>query len=102
MDSIRGPDMPAIEQRRLHLEANISRLEESLRYWQVWEAEYEGIKEDFEGLGRNATSEQLVRSLNIPLGILLTALQLETARNFGGDMINEKGKFAVSRIYRWD
>ena len=50
-----------LERRRLELQENISRLQNSLRHWQTWEAEYEGLKEDISRLGDNYTRAQLVR-----------------------------------------
>lgn len=35
-----------LERHRLQLEQNISKLRASLRHWQQWELEYEGMKED--------------------------------------------------------
>lgn len=49
-----------LERHRVQLEGNISKLQKSLRYWQTWEAEYEGLKEEILGLGDRHTHEQLV------------------------------------------
>ena len=49
-----------LERHRMQLAENISKLQKSLRYWQTWEAEYEGLKEDLIGLGDRHTHEQLV------------------------------------------
>ena len=35
-----------LEKHRQLLEANIEKLKQSLRHWQTWEAEYEGLKEE--------------------------------------------------------
>ena len=35
-----------LERHRLQLERNVSKLRASLRHWQQWELEYEGMKED--------------------------------------------------------
>ena len=50
-----------LERHRMQLEENISKMQKSLRYWQTWEAEYEGLKEEISGLGDRHTHEQLVR-----------------------------------------
>jgi len=42
-----------LERRRLLLEENVSKLQASLRHWQAWEIEYEGIKEELSSLGEN-------------------------------------------------
>lgn len=48
------------ERHRLQLEENISKLQKSLQYWQTWEAEYEGLKEEISGLGDRHSLDQLV------------------------------------------
>lgn len=49
------------ERHRLQLEENVSKLQKSLQYWQTWEAEYEGLKEEISQLGDKHTHAQLVR-----------------------------------------
>jgi hypothetical protein len=46
--------------RNLH--DDVQKLRESQQYWQAWEAEYEGFKEEIEKLGENGTSTEMVRS----------------------------------------
>lgn len=40
-----------LERYRLQLEQNVARLRASLRHWQTWEIEYEGMKEEILELG---------------------------------------------------
>ena len=49
-----------LERRRVQLEKNVEELRNSLRYWQLWEAEYEGFKEEISGLGDKAKEKELV------------------------------------------
>ena len=49
-----------LERRRVQLEQNVKELRKSLRYWQLWEAEYEGFKEEISGLGDKAKEKELV------------------------------------------
>ena len=49
-----------LERRRVQLEQNVKELRKSLRYWQLWEAEYEGFKEEISGLGHKAKEKELV------------------------------------------
>lgn len=49
-----------LERQRLLLEENVSKLRESLKHWQIWETEYEGMKEEIEILGDDHTSTELV------------------------------------------
>lgn len=66
-------NLARIEEARQKLENQIVQLRKSLKYWQTWEAEYEGFKEELESLGNEPTAEDI---------IILGA-------NFGGTMINE-------------
>ena len=49
-----------LERNRLRLEDNVAKLRKSLQYWQTWEAEYEGMKEEIEGLDDQHTDTELV------------------------------------------
>ena len=50
-----------LERRRRRLEDNVAELRKSLQYWQTWEAEYEGLREQLQGLGDEPTGQRLVR-----------------------------------------
>ena len=45
-----------LEKRRVELEENVAKLQASLRHWQAWEIEYEGLKEEILELGDEPTS----------------------------------------------
>ena len=48
MSPIHGQDtVMNVEQRRLELEENVKKLQASLRHWQQWEIEYEGMVSSF-------------------------------------------------------
>ena len=49
-----------LERRRSELEKNVADLRKSLKHWQTWEAEYEGLKEEIEGLGTKPKPKALV------------------------------------------
>ena len=49
-----------LERYRLQLEENIKKLRASLRHWQTWEIEYEGMKEEILELGDVHSSSDLV------------------------------------------
>ena len=49
-----------LESQRLQLEENVAGLRRSLHYWQTWEAEYEGLKEEIIALGQVHTPDELV------------------------------------------
>lgn len=51
-----------VERCRLQLEESVAKLRQSLLYWQTWEAEYEGLKEEILGLGEKYTEAELVDS----------------------------------------
>ena len=51
-----------LERQRSQLEKNVADLRKSLKHWQTWEAEYEGLKEEIEGLGVKPKSKALVQN----------------------------------------
>ena len=56
-----------LERQRRRLEDNIQQLRKSLQHWQLWEAEYEGLKEEIVSLSDDQsaiTIDQLVRHKN--------------------------------------
>ncbi|KAF7714420.1 Uncharacterized protein PECH_001361 [Penicillium ucsense] len=52
-------DLDTLEQRRLALEKNISELQKSLYHWRTWEAEYDGLREEIQGLEDDSTAEKM-------------------------------------------
>ena len=63
-----------LEQQRLALEASLDKLRQSLKHWQAWDAEYEGLKEELASTGVASHGNDLTK----------------LAKNFGGDLVNEK------------
>ncbi|KAG0645587.1 hypothetical protein D0Z07_8653 [Hyphodiscus hymeniophilus] len=63
-----------LERHRQLLEENISKLQASLRHWQTWEAEYEGLKEEILGARERPDRKQLVA----------------LAREYEGELVNSK------------
>lgn len=49
-----------LERYRLQLEQNVTKLRASLRHWQTWEIEYEGMKEEILELGEVHSCSDLV------------------------------------------
>ena len=49
-----------LEKYRLQLEQNVTKLQASLRHWQTWEIEYEGMKEEILELGEVHSCSDLV------------------------------------------
>lgn len=52
-----------LERYRLQLEENIKKLQASLRHWQTWEIEYEGMKEELLELGDVHSCSDLVNEV---------------------------------------
>ncbi|KAL9635696.1 MAG: hypothetical protein Q9164_003293, partial [Protoblastenia rupestris] len=48
------------EDSRLRLEENIAKLRASLRHWQQWEIEYEGMREELAALGEDNRHESML------------------------------------------
>ncbi|CZR55750.1 uncharacterized protein PAC_05638 [Phialocephala subalpina] len=64
-----------LERHRQLLEENIEKLQKSMRHWQMWEAEYEGLKEEI--LETEPNQEQLLAIANKYDGELLTKKEIE-------------------------
>ncbi|KAF2398715.1 hypothetical protein EJ06DRAFT_531811 [Trichodelitschia bisporula] len=67
-------DLSSVDRARQDLESSVNKLRNALRFWQTWEAEYEGFKEELEALETEPTVDEMVA-----LGV-----------SFGGTVINEK------------
>ena len=67
-------DLLALEQQRQTLEESLQVLRQSLKHWQLWEAEYEGLKEEIVSAGDEVDAEGLTK----------------IATTYGGDLVNEK------------
>jgi unconventional prefoldin RPB5 interactor 1 len=72
-----------LEKLRTALEGNIQKLRKSLAYWQLWEAEYEGLKETLQALEDGLS----------PADVLAVGVDM------GGDIVNEKGAKDVVDIF---
>lgn len=50
-----------VEHLRKQLAETVAKLQRSLQTWQIWEAEYEGLKEEILAFDGEPTTEDLVR-----------------------------------------
>lgn len=50
-----------LERYRLQLETNLKKLRKALQHWQTWEADYEILQEEIQGLDGDASGDALVR-----------------------------------------
>ena len=65
-NSIKTRDSLAdLERYRLQLEQNVGMLRASLRHWQTWEIEYEGMKEEILELGDVHSCSDLVCEVQV-------------------------------------
>jgi unconventional prefoldin RPB5 interactor 1 len=67
------PSLVDLERQRLELELNVRKLQRSLYHWRLWEAEYDGLKEEIASLQDGSSREDF----------------LETGREFGGTLVDE-------------
>jgi unconventional prefoldin RPB5 interactor 1 len=66
-----------LERHRQLLEDNIEKLRKSLRHWQTWEAEYEGLKEEILAARPTPNREELVALARDYEGELVTKKEIE-------------------------
>ncbi|KAL2013355.1 hypothetical protein VTN00DRAFT_880 [Thermoascus crustaceus] len=62
-----------LERQRLELEQNVRKLQQSLYHWRLWEAEYDGLKEELASLRDGSTRDDF----------------LSKGREFGGSLVTE-------------
>lgn len=74
-----------LEKLRITLEDNIQKLRKSLAYWQLWEAEYEGLKETLQALEDDSSPADLHAA-----GV-----------DMGGDIVNDKGEIIHAGGEEW-
>lgn len=71
---MRNDTLDELERRRLELEENVQKLRQSLYNWRLWEAEYDGLKDEVKTLHHDSTQAEIIR-----LGI-----------DFEGTVVDEK------------
>jgi len=64
-----------IEEKRIVLEENVAKLRKALRHWQTLELDYEGLKDEFQGLSEHTTTKEQYQ---------------EAARVFGPENVDDK------------
>ncbi|KAL8866078.1 MAG: hypothetical protein Q9174_006506, partial [Haloplaca sp. 1 TL-2023] len=60
-----------LEHQHQRLQANVEKLKESINYWQTWEADYEGLKEELQKLSEDASASSLRKTSEECAGELL-------------------------------
>ena len=68
-------ELTEIERQRRALEENVQKLRQSLKHWQTWEAEYEGLKEELVATGPEELTAEAVS---------------EICKTYGGALVTEK------------
>ena len=68
-------ELTEIERQRRALEENVQKLRQSLKHWQTWEAEYEGLKEELIATGPEELTAEAVG---------------EICKTYGGSLVTEK------------
>jgi len=56
-------ELTEIERQRRLLEENVQKLRQSLKHWQIWEAEYEGLKEELVATGPEQLTAEVVSEI---------------------------------------
>ena len=76
-----------LERHRLLLETQITQLRKALQTWQLWSAEYEGLKEEIESLS-SPTSEDLLAIGQSFNGQVVTLVEIDDILNLKGEQRN--------------
>ncbi|KAJ5675459.1 hypothetical protein N7462_008356 [Penicillium macrosclerotiorum] len=76
-------NLDGLEQRRLALEDNILQLQKSLYHWRIWEAEYDGLREELNNLDNDATTEDFLAAGREYGASLVTEEELQTILGLG-------------------
>ncbi|GAB7362594.1 hypothetical protein MBLNU230_g2908t1 [Neophaeotheca triangularis] len=81
-----------IEIQRQTLEQNVAKLQQSLKHWQTWEAEYEGLKEEILGVEEELTPDHLSALAEDYQGELLNAGEIRDLVGFDKVPPRERGQ----------
>ncbi|OBT72971.1 hypothetical protein VF21_07874 [Pseudogymnoascus sp. 05NY08] len=76
-----------LERHRLLLETQITQLRKALQTWQLWSAEYEGLKEEIEALSSPTNAELLAIGQNFN-GQVVTLVEIDDILNLKGEQRN--------------
>ncbi|KFY61184.1 hypothetical protein V497_03130 [Pseudogymnoascus sp. VKM F-4516 (FW-969)] len=76
-----------LERHRLLLETQITQLRKALQTWQLWSAEYEGLKEEIEALSSPTDEDLLAIGQNFN-GQVVTLVEIDDILNLKGDQRN--------------
>lgn len=66
-----------VEQQRVELESNIVNLRKSLRHWQTLEIDYQGLKEEFQGIPEDSSADECLQAAKDFKPDLLDDLELQ-------------------------
>ncbi|ELR04849.1 hypothetical protein VC83_03648 [Pseudogymnoascus destructans] len=76
-----------LERHRLLLETQITQLRKALQTWQLWSAEYEGLKEEIETLSSPTNADLLAIGQNFN-GQVVTLVEIDDILNLKGEQRN--------------
>ncbi|KFZ17863.1 hypothetical protein V501_01519 [Pseudogymnoascus sp. VKM F-4519 (FW-2642)] len=76
-----------LERHRLLLETQITQLRKALQTWQLWSAEYEGLKEEIEALSSPTNADLLAIGQNFN-GQVVTLVEIDDILNLKGEQRN--------------
>lgn len=76
--SIDQSGLVKVDQQLATLEENIVKLKASLRHWQTWEIDYEGLREEFERLAEDCTDKEILAAAKDVNAEALDAKEIES------------------------
>ncbi|KAG8631443.1 hypothetical protein KVT40_000583 [Elsinoe batatas] len=88
-----------VDRRRVELETNMEKLEKALKHWQLWDAEYEGFKEELIELEDDARPETIERLADDFGGELLTIKEIRELAGLDKGTVRD-AKYIVNLVER--
>ncbi|KAF2223737.1 Prefoldin subunit-domain-containing protein [Elsinoe ampelina] len=88
-----------VDRRRAELETNMEKLEKALKHWQMWDAEYEGLKEELIEIEDDIRPETIERLADDFGGELLTVKEIRELAGLDKGPVRDP-KYIVNLVER--
>ncbi|KAL8747892.1 MAG: hypothetical protein Q9190_000278 [Brigantiaea leucoxantha] len=95
MENISGE----LKRQQTLLEDNITRLKKSLEYWQTWEVEYEGLKEEVQKLGDQYIDAELSNAESLSSSLIAAEGKLDASQALSQSHLQDVEGFPPMEIH---